>query len=83
MCGRFYIAPETHLEKTFAHVQLKLFSDLPIEFSGEIFPVFIVENGRRVAKPMIWGFPNWLKMGVGFNAHCETDLARKRSGSRC
>jgi len=82
MCGRFYIAPEAHLEKTFAHLQLKLFPDLPIKFSGEIFPndivpVFIMEDGRRMAKPMIWGFPKWDGKGVVFNARRETCLDKK------
>lgn len=82
MCGRFYIAPEAHLEKTFAHVQLKLFQDLPIKYSGEVFPtdivpVFIMDNGRRMAKPMIWGFPRWdMKNGVIFNARQESALEK-------
>lgn len=82
MCGRFYIAPEAHLEKSFAHVQLKLFQDLPIKYSGEIFPtdivpVFIMENGIRMAKPMIWGFPQWGgRKGVIFNARQETALTK-------
>ena len=41
MCGRFYIAPEAHLQQSVAHLQLKLFQDLPIKFSGEIFPTDI------------------------------------------
>lgn len=81
MCGRFYIAPEAGLEKTFAHIQLKLFPDLPVKYSGEIFPtdivpVFIMENGRRMAKPMIWGFPRWGGKGVVFNARQETALTK-------
>ena len=81
MCGRFYIAPEAHLEQSFAHVQLKLFQDLPIKFSGEIYPtdiipVFILEDGKRMAKPMIWGFPKWDGKGVVFNARQETALEK-------
>lgn len=81
MCGRFFIAPEAHLEKSFAHVQLKLFQDLPIKYSGEIFPtdivpVFVMKNGRRMAKPMIWGFPRWDGKGVVFNARQETALTK-------
>ncbi len=79
ICGRFYIAPEANLEKTFAHLQLKLFPDLPVKCSGEIaptdiVPVFIRAGGGRTAKPMIWGFPKWDKKGVIFNARRETCL---------
>ena len=82
MCGRFYIAPEAQLEKSFAHIQLKLFPDLPIKFSGEIFPtdivpVYIMEDGRRMAKPMIWGFPRWDHKGVVFNTRRESALEKK------
>ena len=65
--------------KDFCHVQLKLFPDLPVKYSGEIFPtdiipVFIMENGQRMAKPMIWGFPRWDNKSVIFNARKETAL---------
>lgn len=83
MCGRFYIAPEVGLEKTFAHMQLKLFPDLPVKHSGEIFPtdivpVYIMENGQRMAKPMIWGFPRWdNKKAFVFNARQETAMDKR------
>lgn len=81
MCGRFYIAPEKHLEQFFAHLQLKLFQDLPIKFSGEIYPseivpVFVMKDGQRMAKPMIWGFPRWNASGVVFNARQETAMEK-------
>lgn len=30
--------------------------------------------GLRALRPMIWGFPNWAKMGMDFNLRWETDL---------
>ncbi|MDR0621328.1 MAG: SOS response-associated peptidase [Deltaproteobacteria bacterium] len=81
MCGRFYIAPEAALEKALDPQTANLLKDLPIKFSGEIFPtdivpVFTQAKGRRLAKPMTWGFPGWNGKSVIFNARQETALEK-------
>jgi putative SOS response-associated peptidase YedK len=81
MCGRFYIAPEANLEKTMDPARLELFKNIPIKFSGEIFPTNIVpviseDNNSRLIKPMVWGFPHWQGKGVVFNARQETALEK-------
>jgi putative SOS response-associated peptidase YedK len=81
MCGRFYIAPDAGLSEAIEAPRLDALEGLPIKFTGEIFPtdivpVFTRENGRRVASPMIWGFPKWDGKGVVFNARQETALEK-------
>ena len=82
MCGRFYIIPDAELNQFFAPLALTPFQDLPLKLSGEIFPtdivpVFIWADGKRTAKPMIWGFPKWDHKGVIFNARQESALEKK------
>lgn len=82
MCGRFFMAPDANLEEIFAQAQLQLLPDSAAKHSGEIsptdiVPVFTMENGRRIAKPMIWGFPRWDGKGVIFNARQESALEKK------
>ena len=79
MCGRFHIAPEAQLEEIFSPMQLRSFEDQSVKFSGEIFPtdvvpVYIMENGCRLVKPLIWGFPKGDWKGVIFNARQERAL---------
>ncbi|MDR2301461.1 MAG: SOS response-associated peptidase [Deltaproteobacteria bacterium] len=79
MCGRFFIAPEANLQNALMAKGQAL--DLSIKFYGEIFPtdivpVFTLEKGRRLARPMIWGFPGWQGKGVVFNARQETALEK-------
>ena len=81
MCGRFFIAPDAELTRSFAHLPLSSIQDLPLKFSGEIFPtdmvpVFIWADGQRTARPMIWGFPKWDHKGVIFNARQESALEK-------
>jgi putative SOS response-associated peptidase YedK len=81
MCGRFFIAPEADLKNALKAKGQKLNLDLPIKFSGEIFPTDIVpvltlEKGQRLARPMIWGFPGWRGNSVVFNARQETALEK-------
>lgn len=82
MSGRFRLAPDAELTEFSTAPQLKSFKEPPIKFSGEIFPtdivpVFIWADGKRLAKPMIWGFPKWGHKGVIFNARRESALEKK------
>lgn len=81
MCGRYYVDPEMAEEmiRIIQEVEQKLNTSPRV---GEIFPtneapVLRLENGRRSAALMKWGFPKWDGKGSIINARSETALEKR------
>lgn len=79
MCGAASILPLQHILKDLRPCGAKTIQDLPIKFLGEIFltdivPAFIMENVRRMDKPMIWAFRAGGVKGLVFYARQESTL---------
>lgn len=80
MCGRYYIDDETARE--IEQIVHNLGKKLRTEKQRDIYPtnhamVLQRENYHTVLADMFWGFPQYQKKGVIFNARCETALEKK------
>lgn len=80
MCGRYYIDDETARE--IEQIVHNLGKKLRTEKQRDIYPtnhamVLQGENHHTVLADMSWGFPQYQKKGVIFNARCETVLEKK------
>lgn len=85
MCGRYYVDDETakEIERIIRNLD-KRFKETPKH--GEIYPTNNVmvlqgENNNTILSDMIWGFPQYQRKGVIFNARSETALEKRTFSS--
>ena len=80
MCGRYYVDNETEIE--IEKIVRNLDRKRQAAHRGDIYPtnhamVLREENRQTVLTDMYWGFPQYQKKGVIFNARSESVLEKR------
>lgn len=81
MCGRYYVDDETarEIEKIVNQINEKLYRKMRGKdiYPSSRAPVIIRDGEALTDGEFTWGFPNYGKSGVIFNARAETALEKK------